>query len=234
MAAVATSTSVARQVRQRVLGSHDQLWRIEDFDGSPKAVNSELRRLVERGELHRVRRGMYWRGRRTSFGMIGVDAGQALLKAVGHEEAVGATGWNATNLLGLSTQVPAVASLAVTHRAPQGLDRVRVASRAARSGRRRARLTGLEVTLLEALEGWDRYVEADPGTALARFSEIVARNDVRIPRLVQASATEPAAVRERLRAVLVHAGHADEANAIPPARDPRTRAKALRVLQGAA
>jgi hypothetical protein len=230
MAAVATDKSVARQVRQRVLRSRDRLWRIEDFEGSPKAVNSELRRLVERGELQRVRRGMYWRGRKSSFGMIGVADGQALQTAVGDDEAIGATGWNATNLLGLSTQVPAVSSLAVTHRTPQGLDRVRVASRAARTGRRRARLTGLEVTLLEALEGWERYVEADAGAALARFGEI----DVRISRLVQASTTEPPAVRERLRAVLAYAGHAEEAKAIPPARDQRTRAKALRVLHGAA
>jgi hypothetical protein len=233
MAAVATDKSVARQVRQRVLRSPDRLWRIEDFEGSPKAVNSELRRLVERGELQRVRRGMYWRGRKSCFGMIGVDEGQALQTAVGGDEAIGATGWNATNLLGLSTQVPAVSSLAVTHRAPEGLDRVRVASRAARTGRRRARLTGLEVTLLEALEGWERYVEADAVAALARFGEIVDRDDVRISRLVQASATEPPVVRERLRAVLASAGHAEESRAIPPARDPRTRAKALRVLEGA-
>lgn len=234
MAAVPTEKSVARQVRQRVLRSRDRLWRIEDFEGSPKAVNSELRRLVARGELQRVRRGIYWRGRKSSFGMIGVDEGEALQTVVGDDEAIGATGWNATNLLGLSTQVPAVASLAVTHRTPQGLDRVRVSSRAARSGRRRARLTGLEVTLLEALEGWDRYVEADAETALKRFGEILDRDDVRISRLVQASETEPPAVRERLRAVLAHAGHADQAASIAPARDARTRAKALRVLQSAA
>lgn len=232
MAAVAVDKSVARQVRQRVLSSRDRLWKIEAFEGSPKAVSSELSRLVERGELQRVRRGMYWRGRKSSFGMIGVDEGDALKSVVGDDEAIGATGWNATNLLGLSTQVPAVASLAVTHRTPQGLDRVRVSSRAARSGRRRARLTGLEVTLLEALEGWDRYVEVDAATALSRFGEILDRDDVRIARLVQASATEPPAVRERLRAVLAQTGHADQAELIAPARDARTRVKALRVLQG--
>lgn len=234
MAGTTTADSVARQVRRRVLRAPDRLWMIEDFDGSPKAVNSELRRLVERGELQRVRRGMYWRGRRSSFGMIGVDESTALKSAVGDDDAIGATGWNATNLLGLSTQVPAVATLAVTRRTPQGLEGVRVASRAARTGRRRARLTGLEVTLLEALEGWDRYVEADADTALRRFGEIVGRDDVRISRLVQASATEPPAVRERLRAVLAHAGHDDQAELIAPARDARTRAKALSVLRGAA
>ena len=232
MAAVATDKSVARRVRQRVLRSRDRLWKIEDFEGSPKAVNSELSRLVERGELQRVRRSMYWRGRKSSFGMIGVDEGNALQSVVGDEEAIGATGWNATNLLGLSTQVPAVASLAVTHRIPQGLDQVRVSSRAARTGRRRARLTGLEVTLLEALEGWDRYIEVDATTALSRFGEILDRDDVRIGRLVQASATEPPAVRERLRAVLANTGHPHQAESIAPARDARTRAKALRVLQG--
>lgn len=39
----------------------------------------------------------------------------------GAGEAIGATGWNATNLLGLSTQVSPAEALAVTHRRPEGL-----------------------------------------------------------------------------------------------------------------
>jgi Family of unknown function (DUF6088) len=222
--------SVAQQVRGRVLRSGERLWRIEDFEGSPSAVNNELRRLISRGELMRVRRGVYWRGKKSRFGMIGASQGEAVQKVLGAQEAVGATGWHATNLLGLSTQVSPVEALAVTHRRPEGLHNVKVSSRAARSGRREAKLNGMEVTFLEALEGWDRYVEADGATALERFGELLDREDIRIERLVKASRTEPPVVRERLRAVLRHGDYEEQAERVPGARDPRTRARALRVL----
>lgn len=222
--------STALQVRNRVLDSGERVWRIEDFDGPVSAVSNELRRLVARGELRRVRRGVYWRGRRGRFGMSAPPQGDALRAIVGPDEAVGATGWHATNLLGLSTQVAPVEAVAVTHRTPAGLPRLKVVSRAARSGRRTAKLGGLEVTLLEVLDGWDRYVEADAATVLDRLGALLTRPDVRVTRLVQASATEPAAVRERLREVLRSAGHERQAARVPPARDPRTRQRALRVL----
>ena len=182
----------------------------------------------------RVRRGVYWRGKKSRFGMIGASQGEAVQKVLGAQEAIGATGWNATNLLGLSTQVSPVEALAITHRRPEGLHNVKVSSRAARSGRREAKLNGMEVTFLEALEGWDRYVEADSATALGRFLELLDREDIRVERLVRASRTEPPVVRERLRAVLHHGGYEEQAERVPAARDPRTRSRALRVLGTAA
>ncbi len=233
MAGKTPSESEAQRVRDRVLGSQERIWLIEDFEGTPKAVNNELRRLVERGELQRVRRGVYWRGRPSRFGMHGADDGRAVQSVIGADEAVGATGWNATNLLGLSTQIAPSDELAVTHRVPTGLEHVKLSSRAARTGRRKAQLTGLEVTLLEALEGWERYVELRPVDAIRRFGEILSRSDVRIDKLVEASATEPPAVRERLRAVLIETGHARAAERVRRARDQRTRDRALRVTRWA-
>jgi hypothetical protein len=236
MATVAKNHSVAEQVRRRVLASRDRLWRVDDFEGledaagSTSAVNNELRRLVAKAELTRVRRGVYWRGRKSRFGMLAAPAADAVRKALGDDEAVGATGWHATNLLGLSTQVSPVETFVVSHRVPEGMTKVKVSSRAARYGRRDARLNATEVTILEALEGWDRYVEADSRTALRRFAKLLQRDDVRVERLVKASRTEPPAVRERLRAVLGQAGHGAAAERVRRARDPRTRERALRVL----
>jgi len=226
--------STAERVRRQVLRGGNRLWRVEDFDGPPSAVNNELRRLVARGELERVRRGVYWRGPKSRFGMVAPPQGEAVQAVVGADEALGATGWYAANLLGLSTQVSPVEAVAVTHRTPDGLRNVKVSSRAARSGRRNARLNGLEVTFLEALEGWDRYIEADAATALRRFAELLSSREIRVERLIKASRTEPPAVRERLRAVLRHVGRDRDAARVPPARDPRTRERALRVLDSAA
>ncbi len=222
--------SIAQQVRQRVRRSGERMWGIEDFEGSPSAVNNELRRMVARGELVRVRRGVYWRGKRSRFGMVGASQGAAVQKLLGGHEAIGATGWQATKLLGLSTQVSPVEAIAATHRGVEGLENVRVASRVARSARREERLNGIEVTFLEVLDGWERYVEADSATTLERLRELLARDDVRVERLVRASRTEPPSVRERLRAVLRYAHYEQESEHVPPARDPRTRARALRVL----
>jgi hypothetical protein len=162
--------------------------------------------------------------------MVAASQGETVRKLLGSREAIGATGWQAAKALGLSTQVSPIEALAVTRRRIEGLGNVQIVSRAGRSARREAKLNGLEVTLLEVLEGWDRYVEADSATALRRLGGLLAGEDVRIDRLLQASRTEPPAVRERLRALLRHAGYDEQAQTIARARDPRTRERALRVF----
>jgi hypothetical protein len=230
MATTAKRQSVAASVRRRVLRSSNRLWRPEDFAGAANAVNHELRRLVDDGELVRLRRGLYWRGEKSRWGMTRTPSRSALREILGKGEALGAAGWYATNLLGLSTQVSPVEVLAVTRRPPEGLTGMKVINRAARSGRRQAKLNDTEVTVLEALEGWDRYVEADSASALRRFVEILRGEQVRVDRLVKASTTEPAVVRERLRAVLERGGWGEQAEQVPHARDIRTRKRALQVI----
>lgn len=226
--------STAETVRARVLRSQNRFWAVEEFEGSPDAVNAELRRLVRQGELEHLRRGVYWRGAKSRFGMALPRTGSALRRVLGDKEAVGAAEWYATNLLGLSTQVSPTEVLAVSRRPPKGFDQVRLVNRAMRTGRRDYKLNDLEVTILEALEGWDRYVEASPGEALARFVELIRSDEVRVERLVHASKTESAAVRERLRAVLINAGENKLARKITRARSESARRRALNVLRSAA
>jgi len=222
--------SAAADVRRRVLRSSDRFWHVEDFDGDPHAVVLQLRRLVEAGQLERVRRGVYWRGRKTRFGMAVPPAVAAVREIVGDSEAVGAAGWHATNMLGLSTQVSPTPVVAVTQRPPTGLRGIRVINRASRVGRRLTKLNEVEVTLFEALEGWERYVELDRAEALDRFAKLLKRSDVRVNRLVRAAETESPRVRERLRAVLMHAGLHQEAAKIEGARHRSSRERALAVL----
>jgi hypothetical protein len=233
MAKVTESESVARKVRRRVLASSDRFWRISDFSEASRATTDELRRLVAQGELTRVRRGLYWRGHQTRFGLRPADRSDAVDAIVKRRDAVGPAGWNATNLLGLSSQVPAAEILAMSHRPPEGLDGIRWVDRRHRTARRTARLNGLEVALLETLDGWERYVEVDADDALQRLVRVVGDERVRVDRLVRASRTEPARVRERLRAVLRGAGLNEAADEIEPARDARTRARARQVLPSA-
>jgi hypothetical protein len=223
-------TNIAKQIRNRILRSRDRTWRVEDFEGSSNAVQAELRRLVQAGELEHVRRGVYWRGHQSRFGLAGARQGEALRGLIGDKEAVGAAGWYATNLLGLSTQISPVEVLSLTRRPPTGFGDLRLIDRSRRVGRRDSRLNDLEVTFLEALEGWDRFVELSGDQALRRFSELLDNEQVRADRLVAATRTEPAVVRERLRQVLLHHGDEAWAEKIERARSVSARERALAVI----
>jgi DNA-binding Lrp family transcriptional regulator len=89
----------------------------------------------------------------------------------------------------------------------------------------------LEVTLLEAIDGWDRYVELSPDAATRRFLELLKNPRVNIRKLAKASRTEPPRVRERLRALLEAGGWGSEAAGIEPARSKSSRSRALRVVR---
>ena len=227
------ANSVASRVRKKVQKSADRFWRVSDFDDPPHAVATELARLTQDGELQRVRRGIYWRGRPNRFGMAGAPPVAAVRELISDKEAVGAAGWYATNLLGLSTQVSPVPVVALSRRPPTGLENVRVIDRSSRWARREARLNETEVTLLEALEAWDRYVELDKGEALAIFVALLHSNEVRVDRLVKAATTESPRVRERLGAVLEAGGFKEAALKIPGARSPQSKARAHQVVSRA-
>jgi hypothetical protein len=230
MTRVSNRDSVARNVRRKVTRSRDQFWRVEDFDGDAKAVDMALSRLVAQGEVDRVRRNIYWRGHKTRFGMTAAPSITAVREVLGDQEAVGAAEWYATNLLGLSTQVTPTPVIAVSRRAPTGIPDIRFVNRSSRTARREARLNEIEVTVLEALEGWDRFVELDAQTATAKFLEALDRDDVRVARLVRAARTESPRVRERLRYLLERAGRDEDAERIPGARSPSAREQALSVV----
>lgn len=226
--------SVAASVKDQVLASSDRFWGLSDFKLAPHAATTALSRLEKAGELDRVRRGVYWRGRKTRFGTVGAPAVEAVRRMLSDSEAFGAAGWYATNLLKLSTQVSPVPVVAVTARPPSGLHNVLVVDRSGRRGRRDAKLNETEVTFLEALEAWDNNVELSNIEAFNRFVEILGGGALRAERLVEASTTESSRVRERLRAVLYGAGWRELANRVEGARSPSSKERARAVLPAGA
>ncbi len=139
-------TSVAGEVRERVLASRDRFWRPDSFgDHSPDAVAQALSRLTRDGELRRVRRGLYWRGTPTRLGMAPPPPDRLAREVAGQSRGTGPAGRSAALALGLSTQVPRHETIAVPARAPQpgglrlvGRGQCQAPQRAADPGRGRA------------------------------------------------------------------------------------------------
>ncbi len=213
-----SSSGATPTVRERVLASRDRFWRPEDFNGySSGAVTHALGRLERSGELRRPRRGLYWRGSPTPFGMAPPPDSQ-LVNALAPSRGSGPAGRSAALALGLSTQVPRRETVAVPARAPTSTDRVRFVSRAASTKRKTTALRPAEVALLEVLRDWETLVESPADEATTRIVSLVRSGDIRPERIATASSTEPATVRERLRGLLDRIGRPELAATIPPAR----------------
>ena len=217
-----STTSVAPEVRKRILGSRDRFWRPEDFDGSPDAVAQALSRLARSGEVRRVRRGLYWRGAPTRLGMAPPPAGR-LASAVTGGTGSGPAGWSAALALGLSTQVARREAIAVPGRSPRSPGSIRYVSRAASTKRRDERLRPTEVALLEVLRDWEGLVEVPAADAVARIEHLASDGTLRLDRVARASATEPPRVRERLRHLLATLGRAELTEVVRAARSESVR-----------
>ncbi len=217
-----SDSSVAPEVRKRVVRSRDRFWRPEDFPGSPDAVAKALSRMAHTGELRRVRRGLYWRGAPTRLGMAPPPSDRYVHKVIG-SPGTGPAGWSAGLALGLSTQVPRRETIAVPGRAPRDPGAVNFVSRAASTKRRDERLRPHEVALLEVLRDWNTFVEVPTGTAVERIAGLADSKALRLDRIVRASTTEPPRVRERLRHLLDAIGRSSDAASVRPARSHSVR-----------
>lgn len=218
-----------RRSTARVLRSSNRFWRFTDFpDSSPSAAQHLLSELADRGELMRVRKGLYWRGVQTPLGMSPPPLEDLVRELVG-SSGVGPAGLSASNMLRLSTQVPRRAHVAVPTRAPQSTGPVKFWSRPTRTARTKARLAPTEVALLETLDDWESVVEVPASEGWARLRKMLEVDGAMAERLALASSTEPGGVRARLAALLSAAGWRDLADQVPGV-DPRTRATALRFL----
>jgi hypothetical protein len=218
---MSNSNSVAGMVRSAVLHSRERFWRPTDFPGSPGAVAVALSRLHHEGELRHIRRGLYWRGRKTLLGMA-PPRPELLARELVGTVAVGPSGVSAASTLGLSTQVPSRVVVAVPTRPPSDPPGVRFVDRSGREGRARARLRPREIALLEVLEDPSRFIEVSDDEADVRLRALFETGDVDADRLSRAAPDEPARVRENLRTVLLRVGRPNFAAAVPGRRSVAT------------
>lgn len=180
------STSVARAVRDHVAtASVGMFFGRADFAGSEAAVDTALSRLTATQDLLRVRKGLYWKGTTTRFGMTRPAVLDVALAIAG--PGSGPASIAAAYALGLTTQVPAVVEVAVPGKVPDPYPGVRFRSRAYE--RRLRELRPMEVAVLELLR--DPVVaEVDWQHITQRINELIDSGAVRSDVLIDEATDE--------------------------------------------
>ncbi len=207
-------SSVAESIRSRVARARPgAFFRVSDFDGPRRAVESAFSRLaLDEGSLLRIRRGLYWKGVESRFGS-GRPRTEDVVREVAERRGVGPAGWSASHALGLSTQVPAVPEFAVVGPPPTGVPGVRFHSR-----RNFARL-GLsydEVALLEVLRDWPEHVDRDWSDLEGVVVRLRDERRIRPKRVLKAATDERnPALRDRVIALFGSPASLDLGSSIP-------------------
>lgn len=164
--------STAQEVRAHVeSGPVRAFISAAEIPGPRRAVECEMSRLARRGEVVRVRKGLYWKGPKTRVGMPLPRPAEVALEVTG--SGSGLAEISAAHMLGLTTQVPAIEIIAVPGRIPAPIRGVRFVSRSVE--RRFLGLRPTEVALLEVLRAGPAVIGV-PWTKVAEIAKRLARD----------------------------------------------------------
>ena len=181
--------------------------RVAALPGSPAAARQAASRAARAGELVAVRRGLYYRGVPTRYGMTRPKVEEIALEVAG-TRGVGPAGFSAARAWGVTTQVPPVYTLAVLHPIDP-IDGVRLVTR---RNIARADLTSLEIGLLELLRDLDVLVEAGWPVLVKRVRAAIDDKRIRPTSLVESARGESSkSVRDALPRLLADADAEAEA-----------------------
>lgn len=143
---------------------------VSELPGTPAAARCATSRAHKAGDLMQIRKGLYFKGVKTRYGMTRPTSEEIAAQVLG-PIGVGPTGVSAARALGLTTQVPAQPAFSVAGPVPI-VHGVRVSKRN-NMGRRDLRFA--EIALLELLRGaWESTVDGG-WEALVSASETAIR-----------------------------------------------------------
>lgn len=169
---------------------------VDQLPGTANAAKSAACRAAARGDIVLLRRGLYYKGKRTRYGVLTPPAEEVALEVLGRK-GVGPTGVSAARALNLTTQLPAVPELATWRSVPTGVRGVLVHKR---NNVARRELNYAEIAVLEILRDWNLTTETTWDGVVAAVRERVEGRQVRLNRLVAAAVGEPKpTVRARMR-----------------------------------
>jgi DNA-binding transcriptional ArsR family regulator len=190
----------APDIRRRIDRGGERLWRFVDFSDLPiSAVAQALSRLTRLGLLRRVSKGVYYRGRETTFG-VSLPNPAAIRKLAFQEKNVFPSGIAAANLLGLTTQTARRGEVSTRgFRLPRKL----LGHDTVVHTRRPEAWTGLsdeEAAVLDFLRRGGRTGELPPHETVNRLLAVL-RHPNRFERLLKVAHSEPPRVRAMLGAL---------------------------------
>lgn len=166
---------------------------VNRLPGTPAAARQAASRAVRSGEILPVRRGLYYRGAKTRYGMTRPRVDEIAWEVLG-ETGSGSAGYSAAREWGVTTQIPA--SFHVATLWPTGP--IVGVTQHSRRNTERATLNPKEIALLELLRAPDVYIEPGWGALIERVLEALDQRKVREAVLHVAAAGERnVATRER-------------------------------------
>ncbi|RDI73639.1 protein of unknown function (DUF4095) [Gaiella occulta] len=195
--------SVAERVEKRIARRPGRVFTFADFADLPaSAVAPALSRLTRSGKIRRARKGVYYAPKDTVLGEVPIDPIEIGRAANGVPTHL--AGLSAASALGLTTQVPARAELAVEGRRTTGATGVVTKPR---FGTRRAGLEPAEAALLEVLRSIVSLSELSPEETVERLANVLRRPES-MRRVLHAAVAEPPRVRAMVGALAEHLGAA--------------------------
>jgi hypothetical protein len=204
--------SIAQKIQKRILkGGGDRLWSFRDFVDidplAPMAVAAALSRLSRGGELRRIRRGLYYRPKKTAFGESQPNPESVVKMLLQNRNSVRT---HEFNRLGLTNQM----SGALTNAASRTTRLKGVEGVALRFVKRplseQKGIRDDERTVLDALRGIDTIPDTTPAGVIARIKLLIKRGQFDFDCLARFASTEPPRVRALLGAISADAGVAPD------------------------
>lgn len=214
-----SNDNVTKTVESRLKRRPGRLFTFEDFDDLPaSAVAPALSRLAARGEIRRARKGVYYAPKMTTLGEVPPDP--VVLGATVSRGRSHPAGLSASNLLGLTTQVPARVELAVEDKRPTS---VRGIEFKPRMGTNRRDLHPREAALLEVLRDLHHLSDLPPVATKRRLLGVLRGGETR-SRILRAAIHEPPRVRAMVGALAEATGaREDEVRRLHRTLNPTTK-----------
>lgn len=174
--------------------------RVSSLPGTEAAARKAASRAALSGELIRVRKGLYFKTKRTRYGMVRPRAEDVAREVLGSKSGFGPAGFSAARALGVTTQLPSKVHVSAL-RTVEPIDGV---EQHRRTNSLRVNLREREIAVLEVLRAPDNYAEGGIGRIASVIAELVSSDSIRVHALEKAVAREIGTVRKNFQELERH------------------------------
>lgn len=154
---------------------------VDELPGSAVAARQAASRAARHGELLRVRRGLYYRGAKTRYGLTPPRVEEVAREIFG-DTGTGPTEHSAARAWGVTTQLPSSFHVATLWK----VDPIEGVVQHSRRNKERARLSTKEIALLELMRAPEVYVESGWNTLVDKVHEAFAADEIHKDALLSA------------------------------------------------